>query len=275
MSSNSIEALGEIIGKIHAACDEKHGWIKDKEVAHWLIDNIANRIVVVQNQISNSADEPDSGCAGTVEKKDFVLFDKYRIEHTDGTPLEGKRYFVLRLDSEKPEEKARVSAAMSAYLGKDPDRAIQMLHKVHDWLGMVIRDGKCDDHCSECIGASDMADDVWDVLHPEGVPIDKKCETAQKQEAVSPVPSVVRRFHNLLCDQLGVNEYQISDDASFVDDLGADSLDCVEILMAAEEEFGIAIPEEDAENIKTVGQAIEYLKSRCSDMRVDDGYGRL
>lgn len=275
MNQNPIEALGEIIGKIHAACDEKHGWIKDREVADWLVDNIANRIVVVQNQISNSADEPDSGCAGTVEKKDFVLFDKYRIEHTDGTPLEGKRYFVLRLDSEKPEEKARVSAAMSAYLGKEPDRAIQMLHKVHDWLGMVIRDGKCDDHCSECIGASDMADDVWDVLHPEGVPIDKKLETAQKQEAVSPVPSVVRRFHDLLCDQLGVNEYKISDDASFVDDLGADSLDCVEILMAAEEEFGIAIPEEDAENIKTVGQAIEYLKSRCSDMRVDDGYGRL
>ena len=91
MSPNPIEALGEIIEKINGACDKKRGWIKDREVADWLVNNIANRIVLVQNQIGNSAGEPYSGCPGTEEKKDFVLFDKYKIEHTDGTPLKGKR----------------------------------------------------------------------------------------------------------------------------------------------------------------------------------------
>lgn len=97
----------------------------------------------------------------------------------------------------------------------------------------------------------------------------------QEEQAVAPVPDVVLRFHVLLRDQLGVNECQLSDDASFVDDLGADSLDLVEILMAVEEEFGICITVEEVENIKTVGQAVEYLKARGSDMHVDDGYGRL
>lgn len=99
-------------------------------------------------------------------------------------------------------------------------------------------------------------------------------ETREEEQAVSPVPDVVLRFHDLLREQLGVNECQLSDDASFVDDLGADSLDLVEVLMAVEEEFGICIAMEDAENIKTVGQAIEYLKSRGSEISVDDGYGR-
>lgn len=273
MSPNPIEALGEIIGKISCACDKKHGWIKDREVADWLIDNIANRIVLVQNQISDSAGEPDSGCAGTVEKKDFVLFDKYRIEHTDGTPLKGKRYFVLRLDSEKPEEKARVSAAMSAYLGKEPDRAIQMLHKVHDWLGKVIRDGKCDDHCAECIGASDLADDVWSVLHPEGVPVEaqrpaecpakgKPCPmTVPENKGMAP-GKLEARVAEIICEQLGVLWEQVVPEASFVDDLGADSLDCVELIMAMEEEFGIIVPEEDAKKLATVEKALEYLRSK-------------
>lgn len=47
------------------------------------------------------------------------------------------------------------------------EKAIEMLDRVHNWLGELIRDGKCDDHCSQCIGASDLADDIWDVLHPE------------------------------------------------------------------------------------------------------------
>lgn len=276
MSEDTIEALGEIIGKIQAACDEKHGWIKDKEVAHWLVDNICNRIVFAQGQLIYGTGEP-AGCAGVEEKKDFVLFNKYKIEHSDGTPLKGKSYFVLRLDSENPDEKARVSAAMRVYLGKDQDQAIKMLHKVHDWLGNVIRDGKCDDHCSECIGASDLADDVWDVLHPEGVPVDEERPAAcpvmgkpcpmknnnkVKPDDSSLIPSVYSRFVELLGDELGVDENMISDDASFVDDFGADSLDRVELVMATEEEFGISIPEEDVKNIKTFGQAIEYLKSR-------------
>ena len=89
----------------------------------------------------------------------------------------------------------------------------------------------------------------------------------REEQAVAPVPSIVRMFHDLLCEQLGVNECQLSDDASFVDDLGANSLDLVDILIAVEEEFGICITVEDVENIKTVGQAIEYLKSRGSDIR--------
>jgi len=96
----------------------------------------------------------------------------------------------------------------------------------------------------------------------------------QDEQAVAQVPSVVLRFHDLLRDQLGVNECQLSDDASFVDDLGANSLDLVEIVMAVEEEFGIDIPLYEAEKIKTVGQAIEYLKSRGSEISGDDGYGR-
>lgn len=273
MSQNPIEALGEIIGKISYACDKKNGWIKDRKVADWLVENIVNRIVVVQNQISNSTDEPDSGFAGTVEKKDFVLFDKYKIEHTDGTPLKGRRYFVLRLDSEKPEEKARVSAAMRAYLGKEPDRAIQMLHKVHDWLGNVIRDGKCDDHCAECIGASDLADDVWSVLHPEWVPVeeqrpaecpakDNPCSmtvTDNKGMATGKLEELVAE---IIHEQLGVLRDLVVPEASFVDDFGADSIDCVELVMAMEEEFGITFSEEDVEKLATVGDVVDYLKER-------------
>lgn len=47
------------------------------------------------------------------------------------------------------------------------EKAIEMLDRVHNWLGELIRDSKCDDHCSKCIGASDLADDIWDVLHLE------------------------------------------------------------------------------------------------------------
>ena len=70
------------------------------------------------------------------------------------------------------------------------------------------------------------------------------------------------RVREVIVDQLGVNMEQVVPEASFVDDLGADSLDCVEILMAMEEEFGFIIPEEDAEKLNTVGKAVEYIKSR-------------
>lgn len=62
----------------------------------------------------------------------------------------------------------RIEAAQErekkAYGGARPDEVAKLLQRVHDWLGVVIRDGHCDDHCSECIGASDLADDVYDVL---------------------------------------------------------------------------------------------------------------
>ncbi|MBE3090700.1 MAG: acyl carrier protein [Candidatus Atribacteria bacterium] len=67
------------------------------------------------------------------------------------------------------------------------------------------------------------------------------------------------KIKKIIVDQLGVDESKISEDSSFVDDLGADSLDIVELIMAFEEEFDIEIPDEDAEKIKTVGDAIKYL----------------
>lgn len=66
----------------------------------------------------------------------------------------------------------------------------------------------------------------------------------------------------IIVEQLGVNESQVTDEASFVDDLGADSLDQVELILALEEEFGIEIPDEDAEKIGTVGDAIKYIAEK-------------
>ena len=67
------------------------------------------------------------------------------------------------------------------------------------------------------------------------------------------------RITKIIKEQLGVEESEVKPEARFVDDLGADSLDTVEILMAIEEEFGIEIPDEDAENAKTVGDVISYI----------------
>ncbi|WP_029551987.1 acyl carrier protein [Thermocrinis jamiesonii] len=70
------------------------------------------------------------------------------------------------------------------------------------------------------------------------------------------------RIKEIIADQLGVEVEKLRDDANFVQDLGADSLDVVELIMAFEEEFGIEIPDEDAEKIRTVGDVINYLKER-------------
>lgn len=67
------------------------------------------------------------------------------------------------------------------------------------------------------------------------------------------------KIKKIIVDQLGVDESKISEDSSFVDDLGADSLDIVELIMAFEEEFDMEIPDEDAEKIKTVGDVVKYL----------------
>ena len=69
----------------------------------------------------------------------------------------------------------------------------------------------------------------------------------------------IDRIKKIIVDQLGVDESKITENSSFVDDLGADSLDIVELIMAFEEEFDIEIPDEDAEKIKTVGDAVNYL----------------
>ncbi len=71
---------------------------------------------------------------------------------------------------------------------------------------------------------------------------------------------VEEKVKKIIIDQLGANPEQVTPEASFIDDLGADSLDTVELVMALEEEFDIEIPDEDAEKITTVGQAIEYIE---------------
>ena len=68
------------------------------------------------------------------------------------------------------------------------------------------------------------------------------------------------KVKEIIVEQLGVDAEKVTPDASFVDDLGADSLDTVELIMALEEEFGIEIPDDAAEKIATVGDAAEYLK---------------
>jgi acyl carrier protein len=68
------------------------------------------------------------------------------------------------------------------------------------------------------------------------------------------------KVKKIICEQLNVAEEDVTGEASFVDDLGADSLDQVELIMAMEEEFNVSIPDEDAENIRTVQNAIDYIK---------------
>jgi acyl carrier protein len=71
---------------------------------------------------------------------------------------------------------------------------------------------------------------------------------------------IEEKIRNIICEQLDVAEEDVVPTASFVDDLGADSLDQVELIMAMEEEFDVAIPDEDAENIATVKDAVEYIE---------------
>ncbi|MCD6363002.1 MAG: acyl carrier protein [Synergistetes bacterium] len=73
---------------------------------------------------------------------------------------------------------------------------------------------------------------------------------------------ILERLKNIVVEKLGVDEAEIKPEASFVDDLGADSLDIVELIMAIEEEFDIEIPDEDAEKLTTIGAAIEYIKNK-------------
>ncbi len=76
--------------------------------------------------------------------------------------------------------------------------------------------------------------------------------------------SVDERVKQIIVEQLGVDEGEVTPTASFVDDLGADSLDTVELVMAFEEAFGIEIPDEDAEKIATVKDAVDYIQKHAS-----------
>lgn len=75
---------------------------------------------------------------------------------------------------------------------------------------------------------------------------------------------ISEKVKKIIVDKLGVDESEVSESASFTDDLGADSLDTVELIMEFEKEFDLSIPDEKAENIQTVGQAIEYLVAEKS-----------
>ena len=77
-------------------------------------------------------------------------------------------------------------------------------------------------------------------------------------------PNVAEKIKQIVSEQLGVDEGEVTPTASFVDDLGADSLDTVELVMAFEEAFDIEIPDEDAENIRTVKDAITYVENKLA-----------
>ena len=71
---------------------------------------------------------------------------------------------------------------------------------------------------------------------------------------------IFEKIKNIIIEQLQVSETTVTEEASFIDDLGADSLDLVELIMALEEEFGIEIPDTDAEKVVTVGDVVSYIK---------------
>lgn len=73
-----------------------------------------------------------------------------------------------------------------------------------------------------------------------------------------------QKIKSIIAQQLGVKVEEVTDQARFVEDLGADSLDTVELVMALEEEFGIEIPDEDAEKMTTVGEAMKYIEEKAS-----------
>jgi acyl carrier protein len=78
-------------------------------------------------------------------------------------------------------------------------------------------------------------------------------------EATMDRDELLEKVKAVIVEQLGADEDDVTEDAAFVDDLGADSLDIVELVMALEEEFGVSIPDEQAEKIKTVGDAVDFI----------------
>ncbi len=73
---------------------------------------------------------------------------------------------------------------------------------------------------------------------------------------------ILKKVREVVADKLSISEDQVTESASFVEDLGADSLDTVELVMALEETFGLSIPDDEAEKISTVGKAVDYIASR-------------
>src|SRR3990167_7080582 len=90
-------------------------------------------------------------------------------------------------------------------------------------------------------------------------------DCTSKEEETFMAESIHDRVRAIIAEQLGVKIEEVTDTASFVEDLGADSLDTVELVMALEEEFGIEIPDEDAEKMVTVEDAIKYIEQKASN----------
>jgi acyl carrier protein len=76
--------------------------------------------------------------------------------------------------------------------------------------------------------------------------------------------SISEKVKDIIVEQLGVNPEQVTETASFIEDLGADSLDTVELVMAFEEEFGVEVPDEDAEKLQTVGNVVDYIEKKAA-----------
>ncbi|GDX09009.1 acyl carrier protein [Verrucomicrobiota bacterium] len=76
--------------------------------------------------------------------------------------------------------------------------------------------------------------------------------------------SISEKVKDIIVEQLGVNPEQVTESASFIEDLGADSLDTVELVMAFEEEFSVEVPDEDAEKLQTVGNVVDYIEKKTT-----------
>ena len=83
--------------------------------------------------------------------------------------------------------------------------------------------------------------------------------------------SVEQRVIEIVCEHLAVGKEKVTRSTSFIEDIGADSLDIVELVMELEEEFDIQIPDDQAEKIKTVGEAVDYIEAKIKDKQAGDG----
>src|SRR6476659_2613761 len=92
----------------------------------------------------------------------------------------------------------------------------------------------------------------------------KCCATNTNRTNFMAEKSIEEKVKDIIVEQLGVNPEQVTPQASFIEDLGADSLDIVELVMAFEEEFGVEVPDEDAEKLQTVGDVIKYIEEKSS-----------
>jgi acyl carrier protein len=97
------------------------------------------------------------------------------------------------------------------------------------------------------------------VIGPKRELFQTEAETLRREQMAT--TSVEQKVKSIIAEQLGVGEDEIKPESSFIEDLGADSLDIVELVMAMEEEFEVEIPDEEAEHIKTVGDAINYVNT--------------